>query len=146
MYRHILLATDGSPCALRAAVAAAEIACTYRSKVTIIHVQLEILANLGLADATLAEQYIDVQEQNCTAEYEQVIAMTRPAFDKREVEFDAVQAHGYSGDVISAVAAQCGADLIVVGHRGLSALQSIVLGSTSERIVHTAKCSVLVVR
>jgi nucleotide-binding universal stress UspA family protein len=42
------------------------------------------------------------------------------------------------------VAASQGADLVVVGSRGLHGLQA--LGSVSERIAHEAACSVLVVR
>ena len=42
------------------------------------------------------------------------------------------------------VAASQGADLVVVGSRGLHGLQA--LGSVSERVAHEAACSVLVVR
>jgi nucleotide-binding universal stress UspA family protein len=44
------------------------------------------------------------------------------------------------------LAAQEGYDLVVVGHRGLSVLQEIVLGSTAKSVVDRAPCSVLVVR
>jgi nucleotide-binding universal stress UspA family protein len=38
------------------------------------------------------------------------------------------------------------ADLIVVGHRGRSAIREWVSGSTSRRVVSHANCPVLVVR
>lgn len=44
---------------------------------------------------------------------------------------------------IGAFAARCGSSLLVVGRRGLTGARS--LGSVSERLVHTAPCSVLVV-
>ena len=37
-------------------------------------------------------------------------------------------------------------DLIVVGHKGASALARFLLGSTAERVVRHARCSVLTVR
>jgi nucleotide-binding universal stress UspA family protein len=37
-------------------------------------------------------------------------------------------------------------DLIVLGNKGTSGLARFLLGSTAERIVRYAKCSVLVVR
>ncbi|MBX6377308.1 MAG: universal stress protein [Clostridia bacterium] len=43
------------------------------------------------------------------------------------------------------VAAESGADLIVVGHRGLGRL-GLPLGSVSEKVVRSAGCPVLVVR
>ena len=46
--------------------------------------------------------------------------------------------------VAALVAASAGADLLVVGSRGLHGLRA--LGSVSERVAHRARCSVLVVR
>ena len=43
-------------------------------------------------------------------------------------------------------AANGGFDLIVVGHMGESEIKEFLLGSTSERVVHRAKCTVLIVK
>jgi nucleotide-binding universal stress UspA family protein len=37
-------------------------------------------------------------------------------------------------------------DLIVLGHLGGSGIKEFLLGSTSERVVHQAKCAVLIVK
>lgn len=39
-----------------------------------------------------------------------------------------------------------GAALVVVGRRGLSGLQEVVLGSVSSAVLHRAPCPVLVIR
>lgn len=39
-----------------------------------------------------------------------------------------------------------GFDIIVIGSRGRSKLKEVVLGSTSHKVLHLAKCSVLVVK
>ena len=39
-----------------------------------------------------------------------------------------------------------GADLVVVGHKGGSALSRMLLGSVAQHVVANAPCSVLVVR
>jgi nucleotide-binding universal stress UspA family protein len=44
------------------------------------------------------------------------------------------------------VARGVGADLIVVGSKGLTGLERVVLGSVSEQIVREAKCSVVIAR
>ncbi len=48
-------------------------------------------------------------------------------------------------DDVVACAKSCGADLIVSGRRGLGAIKSAVLGSTSQRIAHFADCAHLTV-
>ena len=59
-----------------------------------------------------------------------------------------VQTHMLRGDPANELidcAARVGADLIVTGRRGLGNLAGLVLGSTSQRIMHHAKCAVLTV-
>ncbi len=43
-------------------------------------------------------------------------------------------------------AAADGFDLIVLGHMGESEIKEFLIGSTSERVVHQAKCAVLIVK
>lgn len=49
--------------------------------------------------------------------------------------------HGNVADQILACADDCGADLIITGRRGLGGVACLVLGSTSQRISHLAKCA-----
>jgi nucleotide-binding universal stress UspA family protein len=53
---------------------------------------------------------------------------------------------GDPADTLLRIAAERRADLIVVGARGLSGRDRYQLGSVSEKVVHHARCSVLVVR
>jgi nucleotide-binding universal stress UspA family protein len=57
-----------------------------------------------------------------------------------------VEGHGNPADVIVQEAEESGADLIVVGTRGLNAAQRLLLGSVSTNVMHHAHCDVLVVR
>jgi nucleotide-binding universal stress UspA family protein len=53
---------------------------------------------------------------------------------------------GLPGQVIVEEGENWGADLIVMGSRGLGAWNRLVLGSVSNTVVHHAKCSVEIVR
>lgn len=53
---------------------------------------------------------------------------------------------GSPGEAICTFALNWDADLIVIGHRGLSGLSELLLGSISNYVVHHALCSVLTVR
>jgi nucleotide-binding universal stress UspA family protein len=59
---------------------------------------------------------------------------------------ETVVARGRAADVLLAEAADLGADLIVVGNRGLGVTVSALLGSVSATLVDHAACPVLVVR
>jgi nucleotide-binding universal stress UspA family protein len=62
------------------------------------------------------------------------------------VEAEFVQAVGNPAAEIIAAAEERDADLIVVGHRGRSAISRFIEGSVSDRVVRHATCDVLVVR
>ena len=53
---------------------------------------------------------------------------------------------GNPGKTICAIARTWGADLIVLGRRGLSGLSEFLLGSVSNYVLHHAPCSVLTVQ
>jgi nucleotide-binding universal stress UspA family protein len=62
------------------------------------------------------------------------------------VDARTVDIEGYPADELVDYAASVGADLLVVGSRGRGQLASLLLGSTSNRVVNHAPCDVLVVR
>lgn len=52
----------------------------------------------------------------------------------------------FASEAISNTAQEIGADLIVMGTRGLSGLKHVLLGSVTERTVRIAPCPVLTVK
>ena len=62
-----------------------------------------------------------------------------------QVEFDC-KMDGDPGHCICESAANCGADLIVLGRRGRTGFTEAFLGSVSNYVVHHASCSVLVIQ
>ena len=53
---------------------------------------------------------------------------------------------GRTPSQIVETAANGGFDLIILGHLGESEIKEFLLGSTSERVVHQARCAVLIVK
>ena len=119
---HVMLATDGSDSAHAAARLAARIAAQHMSTVTLVHVDggHDRGRGRGVADDAAL------------------------LFQELGVEPVTVYGKGDPAEAITNVAKREGASLLVVGARGLTGVKAF--GSVSERVVHTAPCSVLVAR
>ena len=59
------------------------------------------------------------------------------------IECETLADSGEPGKVLVRLAEECGADLLVIGNRGM---KRRVLGSVPKTVVHSANCSVLVVK
>jgi nucleotide-binding universal stress UspA family protein len=80
------------------------------------------------------------------AEAQQNLGRVRDELAARGIEVETVVREGYPATVIEEEAARLGADLIVIGTRGLSGLKHLLLGSIAERVVQKAPCPVLTVK
>jgi nucleotide-binding universal stress UspA family protein len=59
------------------------------------------------------------------------------------IECETRAAEGDPGEVLVQLATECGADLLVIGNKGM---RRRVLGSVPNTVTHRADCSVLVVK
>ena len=66
--------------------------------------------------------------------------------DEHGVEIRNLVVPGHAAHELVRAAADTGADVIVLGHSGHSALWGALLGATTERVSRHAPCSVLIVR
>lgn len=134
----ILVATDGSDTARRAMEFASEMAQTADATVVAVHV-FEPLALLGhvAPPVDFASHEADaarvLQEVWCAP-----LAAAGVSFTSTVVEGAPVAA-------IADLARSTGADLIVVGSRGLSEARKLLVGSTSSGLLHEAGIPVVVV-
>jgi nucleotide-binding universal stress UspA family protein len=119
--RSILVATDGSEESWAPCRTAAGLAASFDSELAMVHV--------GNGE----------REERRHAVEEQVAAAGRALGSEPEL----IRQDGRATDSILRAAGRRNATLLVVGRRGLKGLKA--LGSVSERIVHGARCSVLLV-
>jgi nucleotide-binding universal stress UspA family protein len=144
MFQKVLVPVDGSPSSLKAARAAAEIARKFGSKVTVIHAVYLPASVIGAGAAgTLAgETALEALEEAATE-------ILRSACETLGLPGEQVKQevlHGHPAEAICRWAEEGKYDLIVMGHRGLSAIRAFFAGSVSDKVSHHAPCPVLIVR
>lgn len=140
----ILLAIDGSPYSLTAANEVARRPWPEGSSVKIIHVA-ERPPSLPQGEQALPGA-VSTQLRNAASD---AIDQARGQFTTgadAPLAVECEMAQGYPKTVILDEAGKWGADLIVLGSRGLNAVERFLLGSVSQAVATNAKCSVEVVR
>ena len=117
-YGSVLIATDGSPTADRAARVGAEFASALGATVALVHVGDEALGEIVLRDT--AERLGD------------------PDIPIHVLKGDA-------GDAIAEFAGSDGHDLVVVGNKGMSGGLRFIAGAVPDKVSHQAPVDVLIV-
>ena len=94
------------------------------------------------------------RSDNYFQEWEKLLEESaRTAIEKAAAQFSSSQLtvtttvlKGQAGEAILEEAENYGADLIVLGSRGLGGFERLLLGSVSQAVVTQARCSVQIVR
>jgi nucleotide-binding universal stress UspA family protein len=138
-FRRIVVGFDGSPGASRALRRAIAIAREEAAELWVLWVEEPLPHYISTADEVKSEE----ADASTYFQRLQMQARLEAAQSNVPVHTEAVRGHAAQG--IADYARQIGADLIVVGQRGHGGVVQRMLGSTSDRIVDIAECSVLVV-
>lgn len=137
MYKHILVAVDGSDNSLRAMEDAIKVAST-GSKIEVLYVaSTDHIASKILKAGTLDE--VD-------KEYRMKIAREEEVLKASGIPYSVMIEHGEPGKTIVRYVNDSDADLVVMGCRGLNAMQEMVFGSVSSYVMKHINCSCLLVK
>jgi len=142
--RRVLCGVDGSEQARHAASAALRLAERLGALLTLVHVTPTRTVvpvdsvPMGVAPSTYPHSR-DLAFSEAEAAFDSLSADVAAAGLEREVRL------GEPAVVLAQVAADIGAELIVVGSRGRGAWRSAVLGSVSSEVARLAPCPVTIV-
>lgn len=171
----ILVATDGSPNGDRAVDTAAQLSAKLGGSLDVVHVlmhgrppeelqrmaEVEYLVTAAGAPAMPPLRSMDpvwrsagapppdqMPGREAIADIGEHIVQSAKERAKRAGAGE-VREHVLVGDVADGIldtAADLGAEMIVMGSRGLGRVRGVLLGSVSQKVLHHAACSVVVVR
>ncbi|MCH1770718.1 MULTISPECIES: universal stress protein [Metallosphaera] len=141
MFKHILVAFDGSENAKRALNVAVDLSKRYEAKLDVVEV-VDTSVLLGAGIGPVPPDVIESLYNKARADIESA----KKIADQAGVKAEGVIVEGDPATAIMDYASKNGVDLIVTGSRGLSTIKRMFLGSVSSRIIHEAKMPVLVVK
>lgn len=141
MYDTIVVGTDGSASAMKAVEHAATLAAVTGAHlhVAMARPSIPVLVSPDMMVATA--EWTNASDQ---ATHNALESATATASEAGAT----VTAHQLAGDPADALLSLCddiGADLLVIGSRGMQGARRFLLGSVSSRCAHHANCSILIV-
>ena len=138
MYEQIVIATDGSDNSLRAVSHGAQLAQLTNARITLLYVVDIDKAKTDVLHAASAESlYLQRRGKLAAAE-----ALLTEAHISYKVEM----LNGLPGPAIVDYVNASNADLVIIGSRGLNALQEMVLGSVSHKVMKRVHCPALIIK
>ncbi len=137
MYKNVLVGADSSATALRAVEAAVDLSRTFGAK-------LHIVTAYKPESVTIPDLPPEFAYSRTTHPADSLLEQLRAVAAKANVETEVHAATGEPAEAIVRVATRVGADLIIVGNKGMRGARR-VLGSVPNSIAHHAQCSVLIV-
>lgn len=147
MVKKVLLATDGSEGSLKAARMLGELAQSLtETQITVVHVAhvpRSFFVTDEYGNSVTPEVPMDVMIRRSA---DPILKRTLSALGLPDERVSVEVQVGEPAEEIVDLARLDGYDLIVVGSRGMSPVKEILVGSVSNRVLHTAPCPVLVVR
>ena len=146
MFKHILLATDGSDASAHAAALAVDLARVHGARLTALYV-VDPYPYLGIGEANPMgfQAYMSAAYDHAAQAHTRVATLCDDG--GKPVELMLRMAEDLPAvDGILKLAKEEGADLIVVGSHGRGGLMRLVLGSVASKVVAQSPLPVLVAR
>ncbi len=174
MFKKIAVATDGSLTALRAVKVAADLASKYEAEVIVLHVLLWEEPKTILKRISFVQHILDGESENQIATADESVQSLIADLESRQIKIneklisilgsklieqarqqcrdygvhsvkEEILEGDYADQIVTAVK-RSGADLIVLGARGLGQLEGLLQGSVSQAVARDVETTCLIVK
>ncbi len=146
LFKNIAFCTDFSDNAHEAFIAAKDLAWRYGATLHIVHVMVTFSVSPPAHQSFMPIEYDAKFFDQVKAGAQETIQSRYVDQLKEKQPYEIHLLSGYASTEIIRLAEEKGMDLIVMGSHGLTGLAHVLFGSTADRVVRKAPCSVLTVR
>jgi len=139
----VLLPVDGSEASARATAELIRMLAWYKERPAIellaVHLPVPRLPNMRVvvSDEAIERYYAE--------ETDAMVAPSKKALDAAGVQYTVHKVVGQIAESIVDHAKRIGADMIVMGTRGMTALSNMVMGSVATRVLHLARIPLVLI-
>ena len=144
MYKHVLIATDGSELAAKAVATGLELARALGAKVTAV-TATEPWTTMMTGEPALVFP-IEDYEKAAAQKADRILAEVEAAARQRDVACETVHVKDFPAEGIIATATARGCDLIVMSSHGRRGLARVLLGSQALSVLTHSTIPVLICR
>ena len=145
MYKHILIATDGSELSEKAIKQGLALAKLIGSKVTAITVSQTF--HTFSVDPVIVTDTPNQYQKNCDARAERYLSIAKNAAKAASVPYEGMHVmHDHPYEAIVDAAKDKGCDLICMASHGRKGMSALVLGSETVKVLTHSKIPTLVCR
>jgi nucleotide-binding universal stress UspA family protein len=141
MLSKILVPVDGSKDSLRALDHGIYLAKKTDASITLMHV-MENPPTVYVESQKVLNDLL----ANFRTESQNILDKCKQIGSRSDVKVETVIGQGDAASQIVGYAHDGNFDTIILGRRGLGTFKEIVLGSTSNKVLHHAKCSVMIAK
>ncbi len=146
MFKHILLATDGSGASDHAATIAISLARTHGAQLMVVYVVDPYpYLSMGEANPYGFQAYMSAAQQQAAQAHAKVNTLCMQDQPHVEMQARLIEEVTPATGIVQTAKTE-GADLIVVGSHGRSGIARLMLGSVANKVVAESTVPVLVVR
>ena len=144
MFSSIVVGTDGSKTATEAVREAVDVAKAVGATLQLVSAYAPVSESRLRAERRRAPA--DMQSVvNPRRETDLILSDAADIAREADVEVNVHARQGDPSDAILDVAEELGADLVIVGNKGMTGAKRFMLGSVPDRVSHHANCSVLII-
>jgi nucleotide-binding universal stress UspA family protein len=142
MIQHILFPSDGSAASQKIEAHVVAMSRSFQARVTVLHAY-EFLEAIPVYEASYA--YLEELEVYLEAQSKELVEQTRLRLEAQGLTVNQLINKGPVGQSIVQASRDQACDLIVMGSHRRGAVKRLLLGSSSNYVVHHAECPVLLV-
>ncbi|MGI9134632.1 MAG: universal stress protein [Rhodoferax sp.] len=146
MFKHILLATDGSAASAHAAQLAVNLARTHGARLTAVYVS-DPYPYMGVGEVNPVgfQAYMAAAQEHAAQAHAQVEALCLQGGAPLTLQVRLIEDIAAASGIVQSALDE-GADLVVMGSHGRSGIARLMLGSVANKVVAESTVPVLVCR